>query len=510
MSQHMEEHGSERGVPPLQRIRTGIEGFYHISMGGLIKGRATLIVGTSGSCKTLFALEVLYRSIVEYDRPGVFVTFEERPQDILRNVLSLNYQLQPLIERGKLTFIDASLDSTIVGESGSYDLTGLLAQLQAAVVEVGAGFVVLDSLGALYEQFDNEGMLRREIFRITDALRGMGVTALLTAERLQEYGPLSRLGIEEFVSDCVIVLRQSLDEERVRRTIQIYKMRGAAHQMGEFPFTIGDSGIVILPLSAIELGQESGTERIGSGNADLDRMAGGGLFRDSITLVSGPTGAGKTLLCTTFASEACRQGERVLYLGYEESRQQLMRNAQSWGMDFHGWEQEGLLRIFCQYPEVQGIEGHFISIRREIERFRPTRLVVDSVSALERTSALRGFREFLVALTGLAKEYQICSLFTCTTPKISGGESVTESHISTITDTIILLRYVEIDASLYRGILIIKMRGSQHDKEIREFSIDSSGLHIGKPFKNVPHILQGIPSADLPLERPEGHNGTEG
>ena len=275
-------------------------------------------------------------------------------------------------------------------------------------------------------------------------------------------------------------------------------MRGADHYHSEFPFTIDDDGIHILTLSSSKLTHASTMERTSSGNADLDRMAGGGLFQDSIVLVSGPTGGGKTLMCAMFAAEACRQRERVLLIGYEESRDQILRNAESWGVNFESYENDEVLRINSQYPEGQNIESHLLSIRQQIDDFRPTRLVIDSVSAMERIADVRSFREFVIGLTAYVKEKQICTLLTCTTPQLSGGESVTEAHISTITDAIILLRYIEISGSLSRGILIIKMRGSQHEKDIREFSIDDKGLHIGDTFDGLPNVLSGIPSASRP------------
>ncbi|MBF0215048.1 MAG: circadian clock protein KaiC, partial [Magnetococcales bacterium] len=213
-----------------------------------------------------------------------------------------------------------------------------------------------------------------------------------------------------------------------------------------------------------------------------------------------PTGGGKTLLATTFAAEGCRRGEKVLLLAYEESHAQLLRNAQSWGLDFQKWEEDGLLRVMCQYPESMGLEDHLLLIQREIEHFRPKRLIMDSVSAMERMAHVRFFREFVIGLTSFAKQEEVCSLFTSTTPKLSGGDSVTEAHISTITDAILLLRYVEINGILRRGVAVIKMRGSQHDKQIREFTIDDQGLHIGKPFTNVQNIILGIPSATMPSE----------
>jgi circadian clock protein KaiC len=322
----------------------------------------------------------------------------------------------------------------------------------------------------------------------------------MTAERLEEYGMISRHGIEEFVSDNVIVLRNVLEDEKCRRTIQVLKMRGDTHYKGEFPFTISSTGISCMPLSAMELKQSSSTARISTGNAELDKMTNGGLFRDSITLVSGPTGGGKTLMCTTFAGEACSHGEKVLMLAYEESGHQLLRNAQSWGLDFQKWQRDGLLKVVCLYPEAMGLEDHLLMIRREIAEFKPQRMVMDSVSAMERVSNVRNFREFVIGLTSYVKQEEICSLLTSTTPKLSGGDSITEAHISTITDAIILLRYVEINGNLRRGIAVIKMRGSQHDKQIHEFLIDGEGLHIIEPFKNVQNILLGIPSGSGPSE----------
>jgi len=484
-----------------EKVPTGIEGFEHITMGGLPKGRTCLVAGSSGSGKTLLAMEFLHRGYTQFGRKGVFVTMEERAPDLVRNVIRMGWDLEPLLAKRNLIFIDAAPEPVPIEESGPYDLSGLLVQIKYAIQEIGAELLVLDSIGSLFDQFSDTATVRREIFRIVDTLKEMGVTALLTGERQEEYGQISRHGVEEFVSDTVIILRNVLKDEKCRRTIQVLKMRGDAHFKGEYPFTISPMlGVSILPLSARELKQSSTSVRVSSGNAKLDEMAGSGLFRDSILLVSGPTGGGKTLLATTFAAEACRKGEKVLLLAYEESRAQLLRNAQSWGLDFQKWEEEGLLRVICQYPEAMGLEDHLLLIQREIEDFRPRRLIMDSISAMERVGPVRYFREFVIGLTSYAKQEEVCSLFTSTTPKLSGGDSITEAHISTITDAIILLRYVEVNGMLRRGIAVIKMRGSQHDKRIHEFTIDDRGLHIGVPFTNVQNIILGVPSASMPPE----------
>ena len=283
--------------------------------------------------------------------------------------------------------------------------------------------------------------------------------------------------------------------------MEILKFRGTFHQKGEFPFTIvPGEGIVVIPLSAIELKQKSSNIRITSGSTELDRMCGGGFFRDSIVLVSGATGNGKTLMVTEFIAGGAVNGERCLLFAFEESREQLFRNAIGWGIDFEQMEREGKLKVVCEYPEVMGLEDHLIRMKKEIEAFKPNRVAVDSLSALERVSTIKGFREFVIGLTSFIKHQEIAGLFTSTTPTLLGGTSVTEAHISTITDSIVLLRYVEMYGEMRRGITVLKMRGSMHDKEIREFTIDGEGMHIGNPFHNIIGILAGNPVHIAPGE----------
>jgi circadian clock protein KaiC len=320
----------------------------------------------------------------------------------------------------------------------------------------------------------------------------MRVTAVMTAERTQEYGDIARYGVEEFVADNVVILRNALEDEKRRRTIEIMKFRGTSHQKGEFPFTIiTNRGIVVIPLSAMELVQRSSNVRITSGNTELDKMCGGGFFRDSIILVSGATGTGKTLMSTNFIAGGAKNDEKCLLFAFEESRDQLFRNAIGWGVDFERMEKQGSLKVVCQYPETAGLEDHLVMMKDVINDFQPNRVAVDSLSALERISTVRGFREFVIGLTSFIKHHEIAGLYTSTTPTLLGGTSVTEAHISTITDSIILLRYVEVYGEMRRGITVLKMRGSMHDKDILEFKIDGQGMHIGKPFRSVSGILSG-------------------
>ena len=479
----------------IDKLKTGIAGFDLVAQGGLPRGRTALISGTAGSGKTVFAAQFLAEGILKSDQSGVFVTFEESPEDIRRNMVSLGWDVPSWEAQGRWVFVDASPqmeeESIVVG---SYDLGALLARIENAVQRVGAQRLAMDSLGAVFSRFEERALIRTELFRIASALRQMDVTAVMTAERTQEYGDLTRYGVEEFVADNVIILRNVLEGEKRRRTMEILKFRGTSHHKGEFPFTIIPAeGIVVIPLSSLELKQRSSNVRITSGNPELDEMCGGGFFRDSIILVSGATGTGKTLITTEFIAGGVETEERCLLFAFEESREQLFRNATGWGRDFERMEREGRLKVVCKYPEVAGLEDHLIKMKAEIESFGPNRVAIDSLSALERVSTIKGFREFVIGLTSFIKHQEVAGLFTSTTPTLMGGTSVTETHISTITDSIILLRYVEMYGEMRRGVTVLKMRGSMHDKDIREFTIDDSGMHIGRPFRNVSGILAGRP-----------------
>ena len=489
----------------IQKIGTGIPSFDVIAKGGLPQHRTTLISGTAGSGKTIFAMQFLAAGITGAGENGVFVTFEESADDIRKNMASFGWDLPKWEREGRLAFVDASPDPAVeTVESGSFDLGALLARVQHAVKKVNAKRVSVDSLGAMFSQFSDQSIVRRELFKIASALKGMQVTAILTAERTEEYGPIARFGVEEFIADNVMVLRNVLDVEVRRRTVEILKFRGTDHQKGEYPFTIMEGeGVVVIPLSAIQLRQHSSNVRVSSGSKELDEMCGGGFFRDSVILVSGATGTGKTLTVTQFLEGAARNGERALLLAFEESREQLFRNASGWGVDFEKMERDGTLLVVCDYPEVVGLEEWIIRIQRIVAEFKPQRVAIDSLSALERVGSIKTFREFVIGVTSFIKQQEITGLFTATTTTLMGGASITETHISTLTDSIILLRYVEMFGEMKRGVTVLKMRGSIHDKGIREFTIDGKGMHLGRRFKNVTGVLSGAPMHVSPsdLER---------
>jgi circadian clock protein KaiC len=477
----------------ISKLKTNISGFDLIANGGLPQGRTTLVTGTSGSAKTVFAMQFLAAGIEESGEPGVFVTFEESPESIRQNVLGFGWDVARWEAEGRWAFVDASPEpGEAIMMTGGYDLGALLARVDHAVRKIGAKRVAIDSVGGVFAQFPDQPTIRHELFRLTRSLNDLGVTAVVTAERTEEYGAVARHAVEEFVSDNVVILRNVLDEEVRRRTLEILKFRGTDHLKGEWPFTIvHGEGLVAIPLAALELKQKSSDARITSGNPSVDQMCGGGFFRDSVVLVSGATGTGKTLMSSEFLAGGAAKGEKCLLFAFEESREQLFRNAAGWGIDFAEMERNGLLELVCTYPEATTLEDCLILMKRTVERFKPDRVAVDSLSALERVAPLKGFREFVIGLTSFIKHMEIPALFTATTDSLMGGSSITEAHISTITDSIILLRYVELFGEIRRGITVLKMRGSKHDKIIREFTIDGHGMHIGRAFRDVSGILTG-------------------
>jgi circadian clock protein KaiC len=476
----------------VDKLPSGIPGFDFVSEGGLPRGRITLLTGTAGSGKTVFASHFLLAGARDLGEPGVFVTFEDTPADLRRNMRSFGWDIEAEERTGRWVFVDASPEpggpTPVVGH---FDLGALLSRVEHAVKRINARRVVFDSLNALFIQYPDRGLLRAELYKMSMTLKELGVTAIFTAERVAEYGEVTRWGIEEFVADNVLILRNILADERRRRTMEILKFRGTHHQRGEVPFTIRREGVVVLPLTAQKLTQSSSSVRITSGIRQLDAMCGGGFFRDSVVLASGATGTGKTLLVTQFLTGGYQAGERVLLFAFEESKDQLFRNALAWGMDFAGMERAGRLRIVNQYPHAMPMEDHLVSMRDIIAEFKPNRVAVDSLSALERVFSLRSYREFVISLTSMLKARETAALFTSTTSTLLGGGSVTEKHVSTLTDSILLLRYVELFGQMERSITVLKMRGSEHDTSIRRFTIDRSGMHIGKPFRNVSGILSG-------------------
>lgn len=486
-------------VSPIERVPTGINGFDQVALGGLPAGRPTFIGGTTGSGKTMFAVEFLARGVLRFGEPGVFVTFEETAQDIRRNYASLGFPIAEWEAAGKWAFIDASnrLDEE-APVVGAYDFGAMVARIEHAVRRIGARRVSLDSLSAIFTRFADGAIVRHEVHKIGRALVRLGVTSIVTAERTHEYDGVSIYGVEEFVLDNVIVLRNVLVAEQRRRTIEIVKLRGAPHRTGEWLFSIDPrDGLVVIPLAFLGYPSEPApTVRVTSGNADLDQMCGGGFFKDSIALLTGPSGAGKTLTALKFIAAGGAAGERCLAFTFDEGKESLRRSASGWGIDLAAAEESGWLRTVCDYPKTASLEDHFLRIRRAIEEFAPNRLVIDTLSALERIAAPHALLDFVIALSAVVRQQQITTLLTSMpatrlTPQLRPSIA---GELASLTDLTITLSYFERGGEIQRAIAVLQARGSAHDHRVRQVRVGADGMSIGEPVTGFTGMLPGVTS----------------
>jgi circadian clock protein KaiC len=478
----------------LEKAPTAILGFDEIAHGGIPRGRTTLVSGTSGSGKTIFSMQFLVGGL-NAGEAGVFVTFEETPKDITRNMKGFGWDLEKYQKQGKFVFVDASPSEDETIEVGDFDLGAFLARILYAVKKVGAKRVAIDSISALFPRYSDQAVIRRELYRIASALKKIGVTTLLTAERIEESeGRVGRFGVEEFVSDNVILLHNFLDVIRGdrKRSVEILKFRGTTHETQDTPLLVLRDGVNIFPRPRPSYkGQKSSDTKISLGVPGLDKMFFGGVYELSTTLLTGPSGSGKTVSGLHFIMEGARSNQRGLLIAFEESDEQLYRNAASFGWDLRGAVKKGLVRLFTSVPEELKPEEHFKRIRDIVEEVKVSRLVVDSLSALERIYAPDRFREFTVGLNTYLKSQGVTSFMTNTTSSLLDVTTITETHLSTATDNIILLKYVELDGQMKRAIAAIKSRGSDHDKQLHENVIDSRGMHVGEPFYGVENLMGG-------------------
>jgi circadian clock protein KaiC len=479
----------KRSLPCLAKSPTGIRGLDEITGGGLPEGRPTLVCGAAGSGKTLLAMEVLVRGATEYDEPGVFVSFEETETDLSKNVASLGWDLTKLSEQKKLATEYIYIERSEIEETGEYNLEGLFIRLQGAIDSIGAKRIALDTMEALFGGFTNKLIMRAEIRRLFRWLKEKGLTAIITGEPGDE--TMTRHGLEEYVSDCVIQLGHRIHEQVATRRIRIAKYRGSSHGTNEYPFLIDESGISILPITSIGLDYYVTTERISTGVQRLDAMLGGkGYYRGTSILVSGTAGTGKSSLAVCFAEAACRRGERALYIAFEEAPKQIIRNMRSIGIQLEPWVKNGLLKFRSGRSTTFGLEMHLAVLQKEISEFKPKVVVIDPISNLSFAATLYEIKVMLSRLIDFLKMNQVTVIFTDLTPGGSALEA-TMSAISTLMDTWILLRDIESQGERNRGIYVLKSRGMSHSNQIREFMITDKGLDLVDVYVGPGGVLTG-------------------
>jgi circadian clock protein KaiC len=478
--------------PPLQGLAktpTGIGGLDEITGGGLPRGRPTLVCGTAGCGKTLFAIEFLVRGATQFDEPGVFVAFEETADELRDNVRSLGFDLELMVKRRQLLVDHVRVERSEIEETGEYNLDGLFIRIAHAIETVKAKRVVLDTIEALFSGFSDDAVLRAELRRLFGWLKDRGVTAVITGERGDRH--LTRRGLEEYVSDCVIVLDQRIHEQVSTRRLRIVKYRGTAHGTNEYPFLIDEQGMSVLPITSLGLEHAVSDERISTGVPALDAMFGGKWFyRGTSVLVSGTAGSGKTSLAAHFVGASCRRGERCLLFAYEESEAQVVRNMRSVGLDLRPWIDKGLLQIHSARPSSHGLEMHLVAIHKLVRTFRPQAIVMDPISNLTAVGTLGETNAMLVRLIDFFKASGITAMFTSLTTARDGLEH-SEVGVSSLIDSWLVVRDLELNGERNRTLVILKSRGLHHSNQVREFLLTSSGIELREAYLGAHGVLTG-------------------
>jgi circadian clock protein KaiC len=486
----MKTNNSKSTSPATQlpKCPTGIQGLDEITGGGLPRGRPTLVCGGAGCGKTLLAAEFLVRGATQFDEPGVFMAFEETEAELKANVASLGFGLAGLVRRKKIVIDYVHIERSEAQESGEYDLEGLFVRLNYAIDSIGAKRVVLDTLEVLFASLPNEVILRSELRRLFRWLKDKGVTAVITAERGREQ--LTRHGLEEYVSDCVIVLDHRVFDQIATRNLRVMKYRGALHGTNEFPFLIGDEGISVLPITSLGLNHKVSSERIATGIPRLDAMLGGrGFFRGSSILLTGTPGTGKTIISSNFAQAACRRGERVLFFSFEESPNQIVRNMHSIGLRLEPMVKRGLLRFHSARPSLYGLEMHLATMFKEIVAFQPHVVIMDPITSLMDAGTVSEGKGMVTRLIDYLKAGQVTSLFTSLT---QGGQlQQTESAMSSLMDAWLSLQDFEGNGERNRVLYVLKARGMAHSNQIREFLISNHGVDLVDAYIGASGVLTG-------------------
>jgi len=457
---------------------TGVEGLDEITEGGFPKGRPTLICGGAGCGKTLLSMQFLIKGITEFDEPGVFMSFEEPSNDLSLNVRSLGFDLEKLKAEKKLVVDHVRVERSEIEEAGEYDLDGLFVRLGYAIDTVKAKRVVLDTLESLFSGLDNQAILRAELRRLFHWLKERGVTAVITGERGE--ATLTRQGLEEYVSDCVIMLDHRVIEQVSTRRLRIIKYRGSTHGTNEYPFLIDEDGISVLPITSLKLDNEVSSDIISTGVPGLnDMFEKSGVYRGSNILVSGTAGTAKTTIAAYFVNEQCLKKEKTVYFAFEESPQQLVRNMKSIGIDLEKHIKNGYLEIHSSRPSLNGLELHLLTLRKMIKEFKPTTVVIDPISNLISVGSMHEVRSMLVRLIDMLKLNNITALFTSLNKQTDDMRpDLAEESVSSLVDTWITVRDMEGIGERNRGIFIIKSRGMGHSNQVREFLITKQGIKL--------------------------------
>jgi circadian clock protein KaiC len=481
------EAQSHRNVLP--KSPTSIQGLDEITGGGLPKGRPTLVCGGAGCGKTLFAMEFLVRGATKYNEPGVFISFEETEKELTANVSSLGFDLDGLVKRKKIWLEHIHIVRGEIEQSGEYNLEGLFIRIHHAVESIGAKRVVLDTIETLFTGLPNPHILRSELQRLLRWLKKKGVTTIITAERGE--GSLTRQGLEEYVSDCVILLDHRVNDQSSIRRLRIVKYRGSTHGTNEYPFLIDEDGFSVLPVTSLGLNYFSSHDRISTGIPRLDTMLSGkGYFRNSTVLVSGTAGTGKTSIAAQFVEAACKRGERVLYFTFEESPSQLMRNMRSIGINLEPWVKKGLLQFHATRPTLYGLETHLTTSIKLINKFEPAVVILDPINAFVMGENHTEVKTMLLRLVDFLKMKQVTAFFTSLSAADENME-ITDIYISSLIDTWLLLRDIEIGGERNRGLYVLKSRGMAHSNQIREFRLTDHGIELLDVYVGAEGVLTG-------------------
>jgi circadian clock protein KaiC len=473
----------------LPKTPTGISGFDEITIGGIPAGRPTLICGEAGSGKTLFSIEFIVRGIMEFNEPGVIIAFEEKAEELNANVASLGFDLKKLVKQNKLRIDYVHIKRNEIEETGEYDLDGLFIRIGHAIDSIGAKRVVLDTIENLFAGLTNQAVLRAELRRLFQWLKDKGVTAIITGEKGN--GTLTREGLEEYVSDCVILLDHRVNNQISTRRLRIIKYRGSLHGTNEYPFLIDEEGISVLPVTSLKLEAKVTAKRVSTGVSSLDSMlAGEGFYKGSSILVSGTAGTGKTSLAASFANQVCNGNGRCIYFAFEESPEQIIRNMHSIGMNLEKHIDKGLLKFHASRPTMYGLEMHLVIIYKMIKQFKPDAIVLDPITNLITVGNVSEVKSILTRLIDFLQTQQITVMFTALTMNTIINDQ-TDEGVSSLVDSWILVRDIELNGERNRGLYIIKSRGMKHSNQVREFIISENGLRLEDVYLGNEGILTG-------------------